>query len=545
MMHLKRRPTPQVATTQLGQAWTWLALVLVLCAAAFVRYRLLELPLERDEGEYAYAGQLLLEGIAPYKLVYSMKLPGTDAAYAVIMAIFGETTRGIHLGLIVVNTATSLLLFFLGRRLFGTVCGLVAASCFALLSLSSSVLGLAAHATHFVTLFAVAGTLLLLKTTETGKWNIAFRCGIAFGLAFLMKQAGIFFGLFAGCYLLWSEVNRPVNWRNSGSRLSLFCAGAILPFALTCIILFTAGVFDHFWAWTFSYAREYGGMQSLQQGWTMFYSTGLGIFNAAPVIWLIAVLGIPLTFLHRDKRNSAFFTLAFLATSFLVVCPGWYFREHYFIPLLPAAGLFAGAAIQTVCDRTTRRRSIEALIAGAVLLVAVGQIVFYHWRLFFQLTPREAAREIYSYNPFPESIAIARYIREHSKPDSRVAVIGSEPQIYFYSHRHSATGYIYTYMLMEPQEYAARMQREMMAEVEAASPDFVVLVHVTSSWLKKKDSPRTILEWADNYTRKMRLVGLIDIRSLQETVYYWDEEAVTARPRSDSFVAVFRRSELF
>ena len=38
-----------------------------------------------------------------------------------------------------------------------------------------------------------------------------------------------------------------------------------------------------------------------------------------------------------------------------------------------------------------------------------------------------------------------QYIRNHSGPDALVAVLGSEPEIYFLAHRHSATGYIYTY----------------------------------------------------------------------------------------------------
>src|SRR3954453_15273624 len=141
-------------------------LVVILGFAAFVRFRLLEMPLERDEGEYAYAGQLMLQGIPPYKLAYNMKLPGTYAAYAIIMAAFGETARGIHLGLIVVNSLTTLLVCVLGRRLFGPSGGLPAAAIFALLSLSSSVLGLASPATHFVTLFAIAGALVFLRSFD-------------------------------------------------------------------------------------------------------------------------------------------------------------------------------------------------------------------------------------------------------------------------------------------------------------------------------------------------------------------------------------------
>jgi hypothetical protein len=67
-------------------------------------------------------------------------------------------------------------------------------------------------------------------------------------------------------------------------------------------------------------------------------------------------------------------------------------------------------------------------------------------------------------------VEVARYIRERTRPDERVAVIGSEPQIYFSSGRRSATGCIYTYRLMELQPDASAMQRQMIHEVEAVDP---------------------------------------------------------------------------
>src|SRR6059058_5341923 len=135
-------------------------LALAIGAVVFIRFRLLAIPLERDEGEYAYAGQLMLQGIPPYKLAYNMKFPGTYAAYAVIMSIFGQTITGIHLGLLLVNAATIALIFFLGRRLLNTTAGVVAAASYAVLSVSPSVQGFAAHATHFVMLPVLGGTLL-------------------------------------------------------------------------------------------------------------------------------------------------------------------------------------------------------------------------------------------------------------------------------------------------------------------------------------------------------------------------------------------------
>ena len=103
--------------------WAIWLLAFVILLFAIVRFRLREMPLERDEGEYAYSGQLMLQGIPPYQLAYNMKLPGTYAAYAIIMAIFGQSSAGIHVGLLLTNAATSMLIFFLARKLFGASSG--------------------------------------------------------------------------------------------------------------------------------------------------------------------------------------------------------------------------------------------------------------------------------------------------------------------------------------------------------------------------------------------------------------------------------------
>ena len=107
-------PSGRIPAWRAGLPWIWLGLILLFVVA--VRIRLLPVPLERDEGEFAYAGQLILEGIPPYQLAYNVKLPGIYAAYALVMAIFGQTPTGIHLGLLFVNLGAIVLLFFLARR---------------------------------------------------------------------------------------------------------------------------------------------------------------------------------------------------------------------------------------------------------------------------------------------------------------------------------------------------------------------------------------------------------------------------------------------
>src|SRR5437764_234882 len=92
-----------VKQRQLPVAMWWLLFAATVATVLFIRIRLLPMPLERDEGEYGYAGQLLLRGIPPYQLAYSMKFPGTYIAYAGAMALFGQAPTGIPLGLLIVN----------------------------------------------------------------------------------------------------------------------------------------------------------------------------------------------------------------------------------------------------------------------------------------------------------------------------------------------------------------------------------------------------------------------------------------------------------
>src|SRR5271165_6802180 len=132
-----RQPLPSSTPSFLP----WAIVLLVILLAALVRIRLLEIPLERDEGEYAYAGQLLLQGIPPYQAAFNMKFPGVYAAYAVIMAVFGQTIAGIHFGFLLLNAGTIVLVFLLGRRLFSTASGIAAAAAYALLSIGAGVYG--------------------------------------------------------------------------------------------------------------------------------------------------------------------------------------------------------------------------------------------------------------------------------------------------------------------------------------------------------------------------------------------------------------------
>jgi hypothetical protein len=481
--------------------WPWLMVMVIILFVGCIRVRLLSTSLERDEGEYAYAGQLILQGIPPYELAYNMKLPGTYYAYALGMAIFGQTPDGVHLTLLAVNSLTCIFIFLLGRKLSGDIAGVAACACYAVMSASLVVLGLAAHATQFVALFGVLGTFLLWNAKKADNRPGYFVSGLMFGLAFLMKQPGICFGMFGLAFLTWSAVHdRVIKSRNFLFAVLSVLAGLALPLSLFCVAALVAGDFARFWFWTVDYARHYAVGNTLATGLSDLINRLRDQILPYGILWVLAVAGLAAMARAREKRAEFLFVSALLLFSILGIVPGLTFRNHYFVLMLPALALVLGMGTERL-SVLLRGRGLRWM-APAVLLAALAWCIFVQRWVFFQMTPEQVSEAIYPGNPVLESVQIAQAIHDHSKPDALVAVVGSEPQIYFYSQRHSATGYIYTYPLMESQPYAGTMQKEMIDQIETNRPEFIVMVAYKLSWLKSATSDLTIWKEMKDYTRK-------------------------------------------
>jgi 4-amino-4-deoxy-L-arabinose transferase-like glycosyltransferase len=511
-------------------------MLLAILMVLFARVRLLSAPLERHEGEYAYIGQLMLQGVPPYAEAANMKLPGTHAAYALIMAIFGQTVLGIHVGFLLVNAGAGVLVYFLAKRLLGSVAGFAAAASYAVLSVGPSVLGIWAHATHFVVLFALGATLLLLKWTDTRKTHTLIGSGLLFGIAFLMKQPGILFAVFGVLYLIYVQRRQLRSSALPVLRsLVVFGSAVMLPFGIMCFLLWRAGVFETFWLWVFTYARLYVSVTSLPFAMAILEN------NAPPILLdnlgLILLAPVGLFLLWRDKANRdlAMLLTGFLVCSLLAVCPGLYFRPHYFVLMLPAVALLIGAVAG---------RAKETVVGAITIWVITGSLAYSLWHqrgFLFQTDPLAITRMAYLTSPFPEAIPVGDYIRAHSKKEDRIVVLGSEPEIYFYSQRRSVTPYLYVFPLVENQPLAAWMQTEYIHDVETKHPAYVVLVNCQSSWARRPNSPTMLMDWAVPYlSEHYDEIGVVDLLPYG-SIYQWGPAAATYARKSPEFVIVLKR----
>ena len=525
-------------------------MVAVLVVVALARLRLLNFPLERDEGEYAYAGQLILQGIPPYELAYNMKFPGTYLAYAVIMALFGQTPAGIHFGLLLMTTATALMLFWLGKKILDEIAGVVAATSYAVLAASPSMLGIAGHATHFCAFFVTAGFCLMWQARQRENWLTLAAGGALFGTAVLMKQHAAIIAAWAGLSFAFGKFFFAKDaFTRRIAAVAVYGFSMLTPFALCCLWLWRAGVFGKFKFWTIDYALEYASGVPLAYAPFFFWHSITWVITSGILLWLGAAGGLVLVWSDARWENSRAWFLGFCAASALAVCPDFYFRKHYFLIALPALALLGGATVSGLRQwwggRTFRLGDWPAW--SYALMVAIT--IFTNAGIWFLLPLPQIIRGtsaadygLYSYDPLPEAEIVAQFIRENSGPSDRVAILGSEPEIYFLARRHSATGYIYTYALMEPQPFALKMQREMIGDIETAKPEFVVFADNIMSWNRQPESDPAIFKWWDNYKTNYMLVGMTDIISPTNTIVVLGTNFVSRYPKSHgSALEIFRR----
>ncbi len=123
-------------------------------------------------------------------------------------------------------------------------------------------------------------------------------------------------------------------------------------------------------------------------------------------------------FISKWRAGTRVTLTGWLLAAALAIVPGFFFRPHYFIVLMPVAGLLVGVAAAAV-DRAFARGigATGARLAAMGLFIALAAAYVVHdARYLFSMTHTELVRAVYATNPFLESPEIGRYLRAHTGP---------------------------------------------------------------------------------------------------------------------------------
>jgi hypothetical protein len=323
------------------------------------------------------------------------------------MFLFGQTTTAIHLGLLLVNSATErgdLLCWEGTGEFYRRNCrrGQLRAS------FPQSIGARARRARNsFCGLPVLGGAFLLLNQQNRFRRGAALVSGLLMGLSLLMKQPALFFVLFDATYLFLGDVRAGLVLRKAILRNLGFGGGAVTPLVITFLALYYTGVFAKFWFWTIHYAHEYGTLVSISEAPHIFIQSVSEAIGPNWSLWIVAGVGLLTCPLNKSTNSSAGFLFGLLISSILALCSGFYFRSHYFILLLPAVAPIRRRSNQQYFKPIAPPDRCGSILRLLLFAPCAGFLVFAQRDLFFLLSPVEVSHTIYNGNPFPDTIKVA------------------------------------------------------------------------------------------------------------------------------------------
>jgi 4-amino-4-deoxy-L-arabinose transferase-like glycosyltransferase len=542
--------------TALPQARTRAASIAIAAVAALafalLRAPYLSVPLERDEGEYAYIAQRMLEGDVPYRDAFDQKPPGVFLVYAAAFALLGQSIESIHLAMYLWTAATALVLFALLRRLAGELSAAFAALVFSIATADPRLVATAANTEIFMLLPMAAATHCMLRGLSDGRWGRWLGCGVLSAAACWIKQVAaanvVFIAVFAAGDLLSRRPRlAPRSLLRVYALLALGGALASAPFLLYFAFQGAWGPFiDAVLLHNIAYSQDLSIAAGLRK-------TRYLLGRQAPslgVLWALALCAVLIP--QLAGRRVRLLLAGWALASLVGVSIGLHFRPHYFIQLLPALAALCGVAAGGAARWLLARPGPGPAWAGlaALVLLVLAPPVAANWGTLRAGSPEAISRKIYGLNPFPESLEIANYIRSTSDADDSVYVVGSEPQILFYAERRSATRYIIFYPLTARFPDAAERQREVMREVAEAEPRYVVMANLRTSLLITPETERFVFEETARWLSRLYRLEFVALPGGEgrdfEFVYGSEAKRLVANAREKGerrpWIAVYRRT---
>ncbi len=492
----------------------WRQLLPLLAVVAFsivLRIRIASIPLERDEGGYAYIATRWLAGDVPYRDAFDQKPPGTYLAYASAFVLGAKSKEAIHwLGhLWLVGAAV--FVYLIGRQFLSSLVGVLAALCLFVLVMDASVLGNASNTEVFAILPMSAATFFSLRAGENGRWRDGVLAGVCAGLSLVFKQVSAPVVAFQAGWILWRQLRlRRIAADGASSTTAIggaasvarpasslvaiiagFAAGAAIVLALPCAYFAAKGAWQPFYDCVVGHNLAYSSRIPLS-GYAINLQYGFNnIFAAQWPIVLAAVVGV--LALLRSRSPAVAACIAWWVTSLAAVSVGGFFREHYFILLMPPSSLIAACGVEFLARcLESKRADWQLRIAAAIGVLVVAWPIYYHLDYFLARSPDVIARRLYHFNPFVESEAVAKLLREKSSESDRIFIYGSEPQIFFQAGRVSASRYMYLYPLFGRDPESADRQRAVLAELERERPKFLIIVRVPTSFVADPNAPQLL-----------------------------------------------------
>jgi len=443
-------------------------LLLILALGLVLRLTFLHEPFERDEGAYAYLGQVILEGGIPYRDVLEIKPLGIYYIYAIGIALFGATTESIRLFTACYSLVTGIVIFLLARKLAGPRAGLCAALLFSIYSSAPNMQASSSNTEVFMLLPLVLGAYFLFSSDGPHRHLYLSLCSLSAAFALLIKSVALPQVVVLLCFGMVSKTGSRKLKEIVGNVISLMLPMILFAGGLM-LYLGINGVLNEFLYWNFVFPVKYikadlTGNPASEAMRLIFPEFHLLLFLALPTVaWQL--------FRKRDREHLLLLLWIF-AAGLGVLLPGKFF-PHYFIQLLPPLAIAAGIGLG-VLTRLRGKGSIAAMVLVALLFF---HSVYYDYKFYLVYTPEDVS--IAQYSPiFVNSTRLAEYIKERTLPSDYIFQWGMAMELYFLSNRRAPNKFLNNMLITWSRDPQSAVL-EMAQSIDGKKP---VYIYVDYEW---------------------------------------------------------------
>src|SRR5437867_7134086 len=417
-----------------------------------------------DEGYYGIIAHDTLDGGTFYRTAVDTKPPGIYYIYVAVFKVAGKNNLlAVHILAILVVAATALVVRRIGARVGDDWAGAwsgIGYAVFVHAYRPGDTLG--ANSEIFASLPLAMSVLAFLQAEKKPAWSLMFLSGALVGVATLIRQpSAVNLGVLLACLVYGWLISRS----HSFARVLAAGSGVVIGFiaviaALAWYYQLQGNLHDaYLWAWAFA-IRYVGSETTFAYVLKRLVTVHLAVILLSGLLWYFGILQVVETLRSFWRRKpvppEAILLVLWFGLSYLAIFIGWRFPGHYHLPVLPPLSILAGEAFSRFVaeERRYSQRRWRWIRTGIVGAAALPAIIF--------LTVAFVGR-----TRMLNFLPTVQLIVKETRPNDRIFVWGSRPQLYSFSGRRMATRFISCSHLVGV--YAHR-PREVRAKAESVIP---------------------------------------------------------------------------
>jgi hypothetical protein len=458
-----------------------------------------ELPLGRDQGIFAWMGDVILRGGLPYADAWDIKGPGAGFLYALAIKLFGHSEAAIHVFDLVMLLVLAGAFYRLGRGVGGLGWAAVGFA----LAFSNHWLEFwyAAQPDAWAGVFLFIMTLLLTRPNPTPA-PLAL-AGALLSLAVVIKpHYAIFLALVGLRFLIAPRPKRPLY------LLGIFLVGLSFPILVVLGVYAMSGKLDSLWTTLIEFnLKVHLAGHEFYLG-VFLRSIFAVLYRPFPQI-VLACLGI--RHLLKEHRVLALgLGTGALLSFFSVLLQNKFYFYHLipfdiFVGALAGFGLWHSVVLLGRADQSSLQRIFRwVLVPVIALLLMIGFFkpadhVTIMWRHSFGFLSA-AWKEISSLPDFntDQIVQAALYTKSHTAPGDSIYVWGFDALPYFIADRHAPTRFGYNYpLLVSAPDYRREVRTELMNDLGRENPAMILVEKCDKNSLTAESSDAALADFPE------------------------------------------------